>query len=430
MDSKYLSAGLCLLSTIALTCLTCLAQDETAAPAAPSRPHPDISRLGKFPDWSRLDAFQRTMTRTEFVYLLDHCYTNSPSKYEGLIDIHEDRAEIVRQSNYSAAGKYTLYFKSSPEDPGDADTYWRDTYQMDDLPEGSAKVLDGIRIAVDPGHIGGEWVRWDDRHFKIGSHSTEVREGELTLKVAKILERDLTTLGAEVFLTRSKNEPVTTDRADDMVEAARAHILRKKKIPSKNYLAYTAGRFFALSSEMRARAELVNNEFQPDLLICLHFNATPWGRTAYFNSANHMHLLVNGCYTNGEVKEDDVRFDMLYRLLQRMYYPELEMSEAVAQAMRTETSLPAFKGYTNGSGKRVCDDPYIYARNLLGNRLFMCPVVFLEPYCMNNRTVYYRIQAGEYEGMKEFGGRMRKNIFQEYADGITNGLVDYFEARR
>ena len=49
---------------------------------------------------------------------------------------------------------------------------------------------------------------------------------------------------------------------------------------------------------------------------------------------------------------------------------------------------------------------------------------------MNHREVHARLQAGEYSGLREFNGVYRKNIYQEYADGITAGLVNYFRARR
>ena len=97
--------------------------------------------------------------------------------------------------------------------------------------------------------------------------------------------------------------------------------------------------------------------------------------------------------------------------------------------MARETRLPPFS-YNGSSGKSVNSNSYVWSRNLLANRKFMCPVVFFEPYCMNNKEVHSRVQAGEYRGLKEFGGIYKKNIFQEYADGVTTGLVNYFRKVR
>ena len=74
----------------------------------------------------------------------------------------------------------------------------------------------------------------------------------------------------------------------------------------------------------------------------------------------------------------------------------------------------------------VGDDDYVYARNLAANRQFDGPVIFLEPYFMNNRDVYARIQAGDYEGVKEVNGTSYPSIFREYADAVTAGVIRYF----
>ncbi|HEY2123763.1 MAG TPA: hypothetical protein VGH07_09235, partial [Chthoniobacterales bacterium] len=63
---------------------------------------------------------------------------------------------------------------------------------------------------------------------------------------------------------------------------------------------------------------------------------------------------------------------------------------------------------------------------LLANRLYECPVIYIEPYVMNSEETFARIQAGEYEGLRNFGGVMRPNIFEEYVDGVVEGLAAYF----
>jgi hypothetical protein len=49
---------------------------------------------------------------------------------------------------------------------------------------------------------------------------------------------------------------------------------------------------------------------------------------------------------------------------------------------------------------------------------------------MNNELVYERVQAGEYEGMRDIMGKSYRNIYQEYADGVTSGVVAYFRNHR
>jgi hypothetical protein len=44
--------------------------------------------------------------------------------------------------------------------------------------------------------------------------------------------------------------------------------------------------------------------------------------------------------------------------------------------------------------------------------------------------VFARIQAGDYEGMRNVNGAERKSIFREYADSVTEGLVEYYSKAR
>ncbi|MEQ1839720.1 MAG: hypothetical protein ABL994_04860, partial [Verrucomicrobiales bacterium] len=291
---------------------------EKAEPERFSPPAPNIARLGRIPDWSHLDPYQGTITREEFVYLLNHCYSRSPEDSAGYIRLQSDRALILKQSNYPELGWYDLRFRTETPLSAPVPKYWRGPTEIDDLPANSTKPLQGLRIAIDPGHIGGKWVTWDDRHFKIGKDTIEVKEGEMTLIVAKILERDLTLLGAQVFLTRESNNPTTPERVETLQEEAKAYLTRRGQIPSAGLLASTAKAMFAISSEIRSRGEIINDSIRPDLALCLHFDASPWpsGRPT-LRTPNHLHLLINGCYSRSEVAEDDTRFEMVLRSLQR-----------------------------------------------------------------------------------------------------------------
>ena len=122
---------------------------------------------------------------------------------------------------------------------------------------------------------------------------------------------------------------------------------------------------------------------------------------------NHLHLLISGCYSRGEIQEDDTRFEMLLRILQRNYYEEVRLSDAISRTMKFETRLPS-SSYDRTNGMSVNNNDVIWARNLLANRVFMCPVVFFEPYCMNHREVHARAQGAKYRGLREFNGTYQK----------------------
>jgi hypothetical protein len=49
---------------------------------------------------------------------------------------------------------------------------------------------------------------------------------------------------------------------------------------------------------------------------------------------------------------------------------------------------------------------------------------------MNSRDAFARIQAGDYEGVRNVNGIERKSIFREYADSVVDGLVEYYSKAR
>src|ERR1700730_3845596 len=186
-------------------------------------------------------------------------------------------------------------------------------------------------------------------------------------------------------------------------------------------------------SEIRRRAVLVNTKLYTDLVICLLFNAEGWGdpKSPTLIDHDHMHLLVNGSYLEPELELDDERFEMVRRLLSRAYDEELPLADTIHGVMAKQTHLPSFEYPTTLSTTKVGSTGYVYARNLLANRLYRCPVVYCEPYVMNSREGFDRIQAGDYEGTRNLDGVERKSIFREYADSVRDGLVEYYsEARK
>jgi len=176
----------------------------------------------------------------------------------------------------------------------------------------------------------------------------------------------------------------------------------------------------------------VNFKLHPDLVLCLHLNAEGWGdpNNPSLTDANHLHLLVNGSYLAEELEFDDERFEMIRRLLSRAYDEELQLADTIALAMARDTGLPPYEYPTTNTTTKVGTSGYVYARNLLATRLYRCPVVYCEPYVMNSKDVFARIQAGDYKGMRNVNGVERKSIFREYADSVVEGLVDYYSKAR
>jgi len=256
-----------------------------------------------------------------------------------------------------------------------------------------------------------------------------VCEGDLTLRVAKLLKPRLEALGARVSLVRDQAQPLTSLRPPDLL--ALASSLAPPGTTAS--LKKLAERLFYRSAEIHARAQFVNQSVKPDLVLCLHFNAENWGSSAkpILVENSHLHLLLNGAYSDDELALADQRFAMLERLLQRCHDEEVAVGTSVATAMAAATGLPPFQYAPNAANARpIPNQPYLWARNLLANRLYQCPVIFTEPYVMNSNTDFARIQAGDYPGLRHIGGQARPSIFREYADAIATGLAHHYATLR
>jgi hypothetical protein len=270
--------------------------------------------------------------------------------------------------------------------------------------------LSMLRIALDPGHIGGEWAQLEQRWFQPPGHAFIVREGDLNLKVAELVRPMLEAAGAEVMLTRDRPQPVTSVRQDDPAVAGNPAL-------------------FYRTAELRARAELLA-EWQPDLVISIHFDARPATEdNGLIEDPWTAHVLVNGCYLPNETADPEVA--MQRDLRSARGYPDIEipLADAFGDAFASVAGLQPFS-YSGPHACKVGDSPFTWARNLLANRIYPAPVIYLEPYVMNGDRTYARLAAGDYEGTREIMGRQEISIYREYAQIILKGLNNYLPAAK
>ena len=394
-----------------------------------------VSVLAMQPDWSDLIPFQKTITRLEFLHLLDTVYAPNGAWKES-IDIGRTSARIHQPGAWGS--DFRLEFAPSPEAALPAPRYWTPPGARKTVP---GKPLAGYTIALDPGHLGGRWARMEERWFKIGD-AQPVMEGEMVWLTAQHLTQRLKDMGANVVQVRKQGEPVTSERPRTLRRAAKTELEREGvNHPRDDYdgpndprktesIQWQSELLFYRISEIRARALRVNKVLQPDLTICLHCNAEEWGDPAHpqLTDKNHLHLLVNGNYHPGELGLADVRHEMLLKLLSRSAHVEQALSNRVATSLAAATGLPPYE-YHNGKG-RPTENSYVWTRNLLANRLYQCPVVYCEPYVMNSQIVFERVQLGDYEGVKPIGGVNRKSLYREYADAVAEGVAGFYAEKR
>jgi len=406
-----------------------------------------LSPLAPKPDWSALDAYQQTITRQEFSRLINQVYSNDGA-FWNYADIDDQRV-IIYSDNAKAHPLFTLRFAASDEACAPLPYH----YQTQSTSKDPARPLKGIKIALDPGHIGGDWAKLEARYFKIGDDPA-VEEASLNLttceRLAELLEAD----GAEIIWAKHNLEPVTDLRPEDLHREAIAalalpdHPAPKKSgyVPSflfgiplphstknsgtaatEDRIDNEAALLFYRVAEIRARGDVVNKQ-HPDLTICVHYNADDWGDPDHPTLTNHSRLVIfiNGAYEKSELVYDDYKFDLLRKLLDRTAVPEERGCALVGQSMLDTLKYPPENYPAAYFAHHVTDVPSVYARDLLANRIYHGPVIYCEGPYMNARDAYYRIIAGDYLGLRTIQGQSVPSIYRDYASAVEKGVLKYF----
>ena len=372
--------------------------------------------------WDSLEQYADTITAAELEKQLNEIYVPDGS-WKKWIAITPQAASI--EPFPGAVEHIELPLASSQAVCKPIPRYWK-TKVAHPLP---GKPLAGLHIVLDPGHLGGSWGKMEERWFRVG-HSKPVEEGTMTFLTANILAKKLRALGATVDFTRTHLGPTTPLRPRQLRKAAVAEFQAEGKTSwTPRQLKHREELLFYRTAEIHHRAELVNKSLRPDLVICLHYDAEEWNdpKNPKLVDNQRVHFLIGGDFNEKELQTAEDRFFMLQKLLGQAHHEEVGVAEAVAHSFVMTTGLPPFV-YHNPTKARAALPPslYLWDRNLLATRLFQAPVLYCEAYVMNDRQVFKRIQLGDYEGTRTVDGVPMRSIYRDYADAVTQGVVEYF----
>lgn len=347
----------------------------------------------------------------------------------------DDAAIKARYAPYANVTGQSLLEQSSQD--ASSDVWWRSPEEIRESRKQSELSLSGLHLALDPGHIGGQWAEVEGRHFQIGAEDYPVREGELVLEVARLVRSELVERGAKVTLLRDDYEPLNPKPP----EAYYAVALEKVDPPTDSSwgafadyalsLHRTMNRMAAVTGELIERARLVNEEIRPDALISLHINAAPWpkdeqGEAKYeLVDSNHTHVLIFGCLSEAELSVPRQKKQLLTKLQNGSGPIERDLGQALGLTLGEATALPP-SDYSGKNAVRLKDaTPYLWARNLMLLRYVECPVILLEPYISNSNAVYPRIQAAVKS--RQLGEPLADgDILIEYANAVVKGLLEVY----
>jgi hypothetical protein len=385
--------------------------------------------------WFYIDLYQRTITRQQFEQKL-HALYDPFSAFTPYLDINDQRVVVYPSATGHNVPQFTLQF--APPNQAQAPMRWfRTPAEMRSASHPLDKPLNGLRVAIDPGHIGGPWAQIEERSTRYRG-SAPVQEGDLNLITSRLLKQELTGMGATVYAVRDSTEPVTPYRPDDFVEEAREllveHSSRRTNLhglaPDQLNLLFGARLteltefLFYRCSEIKERGNRIRNNFVPDITITLYIDATPGSGRGHVTQGNANIFFVGGAYTRSEMNDPDMQRRCVYKLVEGGSDIEAEVAGDISGVFAQRTGLgPVKYGDSSTTREVIPGNSYVVARNLAANREYDGPVVCTEPYFMNNVVVYQRLLAGDYDGTRKFDGKPYTSIFREYADCVAQGLV-------
>jgi N-acetylmuramoyl-L-alanine amidase len=399
-----------------------------------------LSPLGHEPDWSNLNGYQRTITHDEFARLVNNVYSVDGG-FWNFATLGPDKVTLYSDAT-KRTPEFTLHFAAS-DATSLARPYFYRTHSASTDPQ---LPLKGIKIALDPGHIGGDWAKLEARYFKLGD-DPPVMEAKLNMITCQILAERLEADGAQIVWAKHGYEPTTDERPDTLrheaigaLSPAKSSSSASEEVfglpvsprhhagrPTETRIDEEAALLFYRVAEIRARAELVNKD-HPDLTICVHYNADDWGDDPdhpTLSARSKLIIFVNGSYEKSELAYEDVRYDMMRKVLDRDAAQEERGCALVGAQMLQALGYPPDDFSTNFA-HRITSVPSVYTRNLLANRLYHGPVIYCEGPYMNARDAYYRIIAGDYLGRRTIQGQSVPSIYREYALAVERGVLEYF----
>ncbi|MEW6469492.1 MAG: N-acetylmuramoyl-L-alanine amidase [Bacteroidota bacterium] len=267
----------------------------------------------------------------------------------------------------------------------------------------------GKKIAIDPGHIGGDTAsaRMERRLAKIKSENgTEyvIREGNLTMQTALILKTKLEKLGAKVMLTRngegmnafgySFSEWMKKNFEKSVIAAFQEKEItakeRDKLLSSKTGSDYIFYHFF-LQEELKQRAKLING-FQPDLSVIIHYNVDEsnknWTKPS---TKNYNMVFIPGAFMKGEMETVRDRFEFLRLLISDDLSRSASLSSYLIKRFEKKLKVPAATEndaeYLLSSCKST-PVPGVYCRNLTLTRYVHGTLIYGEPLYLDNVNEY------------------------------------------
>lgn len=310
----------------------------------------------------------------------------------------------------------------------------------------NAKKLEGIRIAIDPGHIANDFTMGDleKKHIIIKGDSIngikdsiEIAEGILTFATAQLLKDKLEKEGATVFLTRTADhcafgKTFTQWKKSDLKNAVDSlYKIGELKSSQKQYFLSAKVkdrdifRVIFRDLELAKRAELIN-KFKPDYTVLIHFNVdetnSDWKKTT---DKNFNMCFVAGAFMKNDLSSKEKRFEFLRLLITDDLEKSIMLSSYVTKQFETELQVQTAtirdaKYLIEGCLPTNADG--VYCRNLQLPRYIHSPLVYGE--------TLYQDNINECKLLGKETDKTKNKRIQQVAEAYFKGIINFVTSNK
>ncbi len=290
------------------------------------------------------------------------------------------------------------------------------------------KPLLGLRVALDPGHFGdiedmreGKWVTYGPPPTNPETVPADgLTEGDLNAISARNLARRLTSLGAEVVITRQGRVTRTNNRA--YVNAL---------LDADPELAKRAGNrgTFLSAIDLERRAERMGAH-HPDISIIMHFDAEVHQVNA--EARHEVKIYVPGCFSVDSIESKMGQARFVQQCASTSWNASADLAATLVTSISNATgAVPQVPGKTGAVDPKfllpVGKDTGVFARSLrLPHAVPGEPLsVYLEGATYNHPDIFPLVFRDRGTAYGQPGG-----FLDTYAKSLADGLVAYVRSKR
>lgn len=312
--------------------------------------------------------------------------------------------------------------------------------------EKNVKALQGLRVALDPGHMGGDI--WDERTGKyVKKGNIKLSEALMALQTSLLIEKKLKSMGAEVLITHRELGPASKIPYEklDLKSFAKQELRYQSLQPwfqtliantedsqlssqfnnssavKKIFSEIMRSDYYMLREDLAAREDLIR-QFKPDITVIIHFDSAT--STPQTNVSNQTMAYVTGNFPDTDFSTGHNRAKILSHLSQEKLWQEsVDLSQTLVSQISQDLQVKvATYGYL-GIGVA----PGVFARNLvLSRENNYSPTAYLECLYYGNMAEFDRLAKTD-GGSLLIGGKSYaySSRIGQLANAITTGIIKY-----